>query len=133
MQTRPTRKLAAVLAVLTLAFTGITWASDTEDEPVLALSGLDPVALVQGEEVEGRENLTTHHGKWLYRFASEDNLEAFREEPDRFGIQRDDCIVVPGAEADPGIFTVYENKIYIFATEECVQEFEAAPKLFLEG
>lgn len=133
MPIQPRWTLAAVLALTTLVFVGVAPASDTETEPVLALSGLDPVALVHGEEVEGQDGLTHAHGAWLYRFASEKNLKAFQEEPNRFGIQRDDCIVVPGAEAQPDIFTVYEGKIYIFATEECVQEFEAAPKLFLEG
>ncbi len=126
------KRLTFLLAVLlTLTTATVASASDAAD-PVLALSGFDPVALVQGEEVEGREDLTHVHGQWLYRFASEENLEAFQAEPDRFRIQRDDCIVVPGAEAKPDIFTVYDEKIYIFATEECVQEFQAAPKLFLE-
>lgn len=124
--------LAVLLLLVVLGTTALASASDAAD-PVLALSGLDPVALVQGEELEGRENLTHVHGMWLYRFASEENLEAFQAEPDRFRIQRDDCIVVPGAEVDPGIFTVHGGKIYVFATDHCREEFESAPALFLDG
>lgn len=103
--------------------------SATAGEP--ALGGLDPVRLVAGDEVAGEAELTVTYEGFTYAFASTKTKRQFEKDPGRYAIQNETCPVVPGAPADPGIFTVHDEKIYIFATADCAAEFEHEPERFL--
>lgn len=126
---------ALLLTVLVSALPGGSSPARAEasDANPLALKGLDPVHLVQGEEVEGSEEQEVSHRGYRYRFASAETRAAFDEEPGRFRIQNETCPVYPGATLDPSLFVVHEERIYAFATEKCVEEFQANPSSFLEG
>ena len=98
----------------------------------LALQGLDAIALLDGEDVEGLDRLGVEHGGLLYLFANDENKKRFESDPERFGIQGDgSCPVVPSATADPGIFVVHDDHIYTFASSNCIEEFKADPDAYL--
>lgn len=56
--------LLAALAAALLA----PAASAKRPEPVLVLGGRDPVALAEGREAQGREDVTADHGRYRYRY-----------------------------------------------------------------
>jgi len=123
---------AVSLAVLVLIGTPAATGDESADE-LLALKGLDPVHLVHGKEVEGKDGLEVSHHGYRYRFASAETREAFQEDPERFRIQNETCPVYPGATLDPSLFVVHDGRIWAFATESCIEEFKASPDSYIEG
>jgi len=106
--------------------------AQTKPESLLAIKGFDPVLLSQGKEQKGDEKILVDHKGFKYLFASAENKAKFEKEPKRYGIQMEgECPVVPGAEGNPEIFTVYNERIYIFATENCLTSFKADPKKYV--
>ncbi len=101
-------------------------------EPQLALRGLDPVLLTQGREEVGSEENFEAEGAHLYYFVNQENRKLFTLDPKRYGIQNDECPVVPGASTWPDLFSVYEGRIYTFASEGCIETFDADPESFLQ-
>lgn len=124
-------QVLAIFSLSILLFVPALGAADEEPAP-LALKGLDPVRLVAGDEVEGSEDLTVTHRGFQYRFAGEETRAAFEKEPERFRIQNETCPVVPGATIDPALFAVHDGKIWAFASERCVEEFNLDPDLYAE-
>lgn len=102
-------------------------------EAALALAGLDPVHLVAGHEELGKKELTMEVDDYRYQFASEASMQTFAAEPSRYIIQNETCPMVPGAAIDPSLVTVYEGKIYAFASPTCVEQFNADPARFVGG
>ena len=78
---------AALLVTALLIMVSIAAASPAvaqqADEPRVALEGLDPVLLVEGQEVEGDEALAITRGRFVYRFSSAATLERFNGDPER--------------------------------------------------
>lgn len=106
-------------------------AQDPEPAAELALTGSDPVLLVQGEEVAGEESLAVDRGRFRYLFAKEATRKAFLAEPERYEIQMDGrCAAMPSATGDPELFAVHEGKIYIFGTPSCREDFLASPATY---
>jgi YHS domain-containing protein len=97
----------------------------------LALRGLDPVMLVEGREERGKPEIEMVHEGYRYQFVSEPTRAQFAYDPERYSIQNDSCIVVPGAPLDPSLFAVHEGRIYGFATDGCVARFKANPGSYL--
>jgi putative intracellular protease/amidase/YHS domain-containing protein len=135
---RPARTLraAAALAVLAiLAATALCPAARGDQlaagpEPVLR--GLDPVHLTAGEERPGDPRFALDHDGWRYHFASDESRARFEAAPERYAIRGDgQCPVVPAATADPAIFDVHDGKIYIFATEACIEHFRRDPEYYV--
>lgn len=128
------RTTVTSLGFLLLAVFALTpFALAEEDAAPLALRGLDPVRLLQGEEVGGEEDLAVVHNGYRYLFGEEATREVFEGDPERYRIQNQTCPVVLGATPDPALFAVYDGKIWAFATEECVEEFHRDPDLYVEG
>ena len=134
------KRLVPIVTVvsLCLAAGSVGWIARAAEEEAkqeehrLALKGQDPIELINGKTVKGNEELSAVHKKFRYLFANAKNQEKFQSNPDRYGIQGDgQCIVYPDAPADPSIFTVYQGKIYAFATEQCVVRFNEDPKRYL--
>jgi YHS domain-containing protein len=97
-----------------------------------ALKGLDPVEFVAGKAVQGKPSLSADHGKFRYIFANEKNRATFSKNPDRYSIQGDGtCPVAPTEQVDPGLVTVYKEKIYAFATLPCIGRFMKDPEKYL--
>lgn len=121
------RLVSAVLVVWSLAAS-----APGQDEP--ALGGLDPVALCGGEETAGRADLVDEFGHYRYRFASEANRDRFRAEPERWSIQWDGGCARMGplsGRGDPQRWTVFDERIYIFASDSCRTGFMKAPERFV--
>ena len=105
-----------------------------KSEAVLSLKGLDPVILAKGKEVKGDEKLAVSRSGFRYLFSSAANKAIFEKEPKLYEIQMGgSCPVVPGAEGDPDRFVVYKERIYIFASDQCVESFKANPEEFVKN
>jgi YHS domain-containing protein len=102
------------------------------EEPRLALTGLDPVMLVKGKEVKGDQKLAVVRKGFKYLFSAAETKATFEKDPKLYEIQLDgECPVVPGAEGNPDLFVVHKQRIYIFATPSCVEQFKADPEKFV--
>lgn len=118
-------KTIALVAASLLALPVLTSA---RQPPVLR--GLDPVALCGGEEVPGREDLTAEHGRYTYRFATEQNRARFLSDAARYSIQWGGGCGRMGplsGRGDTDRWTVYDGRIYIFASDGCRSGFLADP------
>lgn len=96
----------------------------------LALNGLDPVALIDGKEIQGSDTIDAVHGPFRYRFASEENKKMFMAKPEEFGIQFGGACGKMGpfsGDGNPGRFFVHERRIYVFASEGCRDAFKRDP------
>lgn len=105
--------------------------SGSDNEAVLALTGLDPVLLTEGREELGKPEIVEVHRGYRYQFVTEPHRARFAEDPDRYSIQNSSCLVVQGAPNNPELWAVHEGRIYLFATRGCVAQFEAAPGDYL--
>jgi Cytochrome P460 len=99
----------------------------------LALTGLDPVQLIDGREEMGKPEIVASHGPYRYQFVSEPHRARFAADPAAFSIQNATCPVVPGASVDPALFAVHEKRIYAFATSDCVERFKGRPAEFVKS
>lgn len=104
---------------------------EPESDERLALDGLDPVLLIEGQAELGKPEIIAEHDGWTYRFISEPTRSRFAAEPEHYAIQNDSCIVIPGAPIDPGLFAVHEGHLYAFATQNCLDQFRAEPERYL--
>src|SRR5215510_5995704 len=98
-------------------------------EPAIPLEGLDPVFLTQGKEVIGKASISVTRGRFKYLFANEENKAVFAKDPERYEIQLDGSCARMGPQTggNPDLFTVYEGRIYLLGSNECLKRFEAAP------
>lgn len=103
------------------------------DEKPLALSGHDPVLLIEGMQEMGKPEFTGFDERYQYHFASQDSLNRFNSDKARFGVQNEMCPVVSSEGAQPNFFTVHNEKIYIFASAWCIDQFQSSPDSFLSG
>ncbi len=104
-----------------------------QGEVSVALEGLDPVLLVQGKETLGKTSITVTRGRFQYFFSSEDNRAAFVKDPERFEIQLGGSCARMGPQVggNPDRFSVHHGRIYIFGSDDCKQNFDAAPAKYL--
>jgi len=128
------RKITLVCMLLAAAVSGLSSNAftQTKSESSAALKGFDPVMLAQGKETIGAEKLSINHKGFKYLFANAENKARFEKESKRFEIQLDgECPMAPGTEGNPDIFTVYNERIYIFASEQCLESFKVDPKKYV--
>ena len=103
-------------------------------DALVPLKGLDPVMLAKGKEVKGGEKLSVTRSGFRYLFSNAENKALFEKNPKLYEIQMGgSCPVVPGAEGDPDRFVVYKERIYIFASDMCVDSFKANPEQFVKN
>lgn len=96
---------------------------------------VDPVELLRGNEIPGKERLSTTHYRFRYLFANEENRAEFLDHPDIYEIQLGGACARMGPLSGIGktdIYTTYNNKIYIFASEACKQTFLQDPRKVLD-
>lgn len=118
-----------IFAVLALAS-----ASAAADELAGTLN-VDPVELVRGTEVQGKEDISATYYRFRYLFANEANKAEFEKHPKKYEIQLGGACARMGPLSGvgrPDLYTVYQGKIYIFASEACRNTFLRAPELVLE-
>jgi YHS domain-containing protein len=90
-------------------------------EKGLALEGYDPVAyFTAGSAVKGKSDIAATHNGIAYRFASVQNRETFKANPDKYEPQYGGwCAYAMGAkgekvEVDPETFKIIDGKLYLF-------------------
>ena len=103
--------------------------------PVIPLEGLDPVALVQGQQLDGDKKFSITRGEFQYLFANAANKAAFEKEPTRYEIQLGgSCARMgPRVGANADLYSVVDGKIYVFGSADCRKRFEAASSKYLES
>lgn len=103
-----------------------------EQPPSIVLGGNDPVNLVAGKTVVGKENLSVIRGRFKYLFANKANKAKFESTPDRYEVQRNgECTFMPGVPGDPDLWQVYRGKTYLFGTSMCLERFQLSPDTIL--
>lgn len=105
------------------------------EQPALALEGFDPVLLVQGVEVKGKAGVQADYGKYRYLFANTENQHKFEASPEKYGIQFDGFCMTMGplsGRGSPDRWFVFEERIYVFASENCRNTFKADPAGYLD-
>ena len=109
-------------------------AAAQQGNALLSLKGLDPVMLVKGKEVKGNPDISVTRAGFRYLFSTAENKAAFEKEPKKYEIQMGgSCPVVPSAEGDPDRFYVYKERIYIFASDHCVESFKENPEQYISN
>lgn len=99
----------------------------------LAIYGIDPVAyFTDRKPVAGRANFEFRHAGAIWRFDNEGNRAAFARDPQiympRFGGY--DPVGVSRGLSTPGypeLWVVYDERLYLFYTENARQAFIANP------
>lgn len=128
------RTTHAKILTLLLALAAASAASAAEERAVDAIEGLDPVALVGGEEVYGDDAFTVDRGRFRYYFASAANRELFARDPERYEIQMGGLCARMGSttRGNPDLWAVHDGRVYVFGSPGCREAFLAAPASFLE-
>jgi len=98
-----------------------------------ALDGLDPVLLVQGNEILGKSAFSVVRGGFTYLFSAADTKATFERDPATYEIQLGGVCARMGKTAggNPSDFIVHGGRIYIFGSDECHKRFQAAPEKYL--
>jgi len=131
--------VAAVLLGLACDFAASAPRASTTERVVvdrhtgLALYGIDPVAyFTDRKPVEGRQEFELRYAGAIWRFDNEGNRAAFAADPDvympRYGGY--DPVGVGRGLATPGypaIWVVYDERLYLFYTEDARLTFIASP------
>lgn len=113
----------------------LTTGANGSDTPRIALKGLDPVELTAGKEMAGDPQMVLRHGKFHYAFASEANRKTFAMDPARYAIQFDGACMRMGPLSGGGSqdrFYVFDGRIYVFASEGCLNAFKINPRLYID-
>lgn len=99
----------------------------------LGLHGVDPVAFVQlGNRIDGNAKFTAIHDNVAYYFTSQDNLDQFKANPQRFVPQNGGyCTfgvsVGKKFDGDPKYAAVRDGKLYVFLNEDILMAFQKDP------
>lgn len=104
-------------------------------KPKLAIKGLDPVALVAGQEVRGRADLEVVDHQFAYRFANPENKTKFAARPQDYRIQFGGACGKMGpfsGQGNPDRFYVHDQRIYVFASDFCLDAFKKDPNKHIE-
>ncbi len=129
---------AAAFALAGLAVTAPAFAADehnvvpglTAAGAPLGLHGVDPVAFLDiGNRLSGTSDFTAIHDGVAYYFASEDNMEAFEANPERYTPQNGGfCTygvsVGKKFDGDPQFADVQNGKLYVFLNEEIFNAYQ---------
>jgi YHS domain-containing protein len=96
-----------------------------------AIDGYCPVAYkMAGKPIEGKEEFAVEHGGETWYLANEKAMKAFQENPGNYQVKYAGWCATGLAmgkqvQADPTIFMVHSEKIYLFSSEEAKKKFEA--------
>lgn len=113
-------------------FFAISGLSAQADKAVVSLKGFDPVMLVQGKEIKGKNDISTIRGRFKYLFANHINKRKFENNPELYEVQKKgECTFMPGVPGDPELWEVYQGKIYLFGTPLCQERFNLSPETIL--
>jgi len=98
----------------------------------IALDGYDVTSYFNETLKKGNAEFSINHLGVDWHFSSKENLNLFKEEPERyipqFGGYCSKAVSTGfAAPADPSIYNVYEGKLYIFSSEDVKQNFIKNP------
>jgi len=128
----------AALALIAAVSVTPAWAADEHNTvpgltavgAPLGLHGVDPVAFIDlGNRIEGTAEFTAVHDGVAYYFATEDNLDAFEDEPEKYvpengGFCTYGVSVGKKFDGDPRYAAVDNGKLYVFLNEEVFRLFQ---------
>ncbi len=115
----------------TILFLGLALAGDGDAQ----LFEFDPIELIAGREVAGKEDLELTRYRFTYRFVSEENRAKFLSDPERFEIQMGGGCARMGSLGGAGrakLFEVRDAKIWVFASNQCREGWKKSPERLLE-
>ncbi len=95
----------------------------------------DVVEILAGRSTPGKDSIAADHGRFVYWFATEQNRDTFRRNPDRYEIQLGGACARMGPLSGicrKDIYAVHEGKLYLFASKQCRDGFLKAPARLLE-
>lgn len=124
-----------LLATALVLVVGVARSPAETPAPVLALGGLDPIALADGKETPGLETIEATFGRFKYRFATAENKKAFEAKPEERAIQFGGGCGRMGplsGTGDPKRYAVHARRIYIFASEGCRDGFLRDPEKHID-
>jgi YHS domain-containing protein len=111
---------------------GMAEAEGTETaEAEAAIDGYCPVAYkMAGKPVKGKAEFAVEHDGKTWYLANEKAMKAFEEKPGNYEVKYAGWCAAGLAmgkqvEADPTIFAVHNEKIYLFSTEDAKKKFMA--------
>ena len=96
-----------------------------------AIDGYCPVAYkMAGKPIKGKAEFAVEHGGKTWHLANEKAMKAFNENPQNYQVKYAGWCATGLAmnkqvEADPTIFAVHKEKIYLFSSEEAKKKFMA--------
>jgi YHS domain-containing protein len=113
------RKIMISLLVSAVAMSG---------QPILALTGLDPIDLIHGKELAGDKSYSSSFGRHQYQFCSEAHLKQFENEPLKYAVQNGGACGKMGAmtgQGSPDRWLVANGMIFLFASDGCRDTFKS--------
>ncbi|MGM0554744.1 MAG: YHS domain-containing (seleno)protein [Myxococcota bacterium] len=96
-----------------------------------AIGGYCPVAYKMADKpMKGQEEFAVEHDGKTWYMANEKAMKAFEENPANFEVKYAGWCATglsmgKQVKADPTIFTVHNEKVYLFSSEEAKEKFEA--------
>ena len=107
--------------------------------PVVILTGLDPVSLVQGQRERGTQDYSRVYRGFEYRFSSAGHRQAFDADPDQYAVVNDgNCPVAQTRlnreiKGNPAVFAAYQGRIYLFGNQDALDLFKSDPTAFVQS
>ena len=105
-----------------------------EAEPRLGLKGYDPVAyFTDGRPVQGKEEFEYAWDEVRYRFATDEHLSMFKDDPDRYVPQfAGSCAMGMSkgqkVEANPQNWLISDGRLFVFYATSGPAQFQADSK-----
>ena len=130
------RVAMAALCIGVAAVSCPAWAQDAgqADAPRLALNGYDPVAyFTEGRPELGKAEFEYTWDEARYRFASEEHLSMFRDDPDRYAPQYAGLCTMgmskgKKVEANPENWLISDGRLFVFNPSDGPARFQADPQ-----
>ena len=92
--------------------------------PVIPIEGLDIVMLLQGKEVQGKEDIAVVRGRFKYIFSSQETKAVFEKDPAQYEIgpycQRMGAPTTGNAD----LWAVHKGHVYLFGSDGGVKAFK---------
>lgn len=107
-------------------------------EDNMALKGYDVVSYHQGEPKMGRDKIQTEYLGVIWKFSTEANREEFLSDPKkytpRFGGYCSKAVSTGfTAPANPTVYSVHEDKLYVFSSEDVRVDFMKDPQAIIQA
>lgn len=105
----------------------------------LAIDGYDPVAYFdEGRPIKGEKTYTYQWADATWRFSSQEHLERFRQDPERYAPQYGGYCAWAAAKGkkangDPEVWALVDGKLYLNYDEDIKAEWEKDIPGFIEA